>query len=163
MGSAAEDPALWLPIARQRAAIFPGFLIGTHARLLRCTGSGPGWHGTLGKTLVASAIIFEIVSALYINLFVGILPWAAYTVFLVLSWKLVRHIVLRSSSPCTSAGSSLCTRHSDPRLLHNSPSIRSGNRSCSRGAPTVETYQTQMTAPTRRAARRRAQHSSSIS
>ena len=94
MASAAEDPALWLPIARQRAAIFPGFLIGTHARLLRCTGSGRGYHGTIGRLLVAFAVLFEIVSALYINVFVGILPWAAYTVLLVLSWKLVRYFLI---------------------------------------------------------------------
>ena len=90
MGSAAEEPALWLPIAQQRAAIFPRWFISTHARLLRCTGSGRNWHGTTGRLLVAFAVLFEIVSALYINLFVGILPWAAYTVFLVLCWKLVR-------------------------------------------------------------------------
>ncbi len=98
MGSAAEEPALWLPIAQQRAATFPGWFIGTHARLLRCTGSGRGWHGTTGRFLVAFAVLFEVVSALYINLFVGILPWAAYTVFLVLSWKLVRRCLIHITS-----------------------------------------------------------------
>ena len=104
MASAAEDPALWLPIARQRAALFPGFLIGIHARLLRCTGSGRGYHGTIGRLLVAFAVLFEIVSALYINLFVGILPWAAYTVFLVLSWKLVRHFLISTCFMSSRAG-----------------------------------------------------------
>ena len=90
MGSAAENPALWLPIARQRAAFFPGCLIGIHARMMRYTGSGRGYHGTTGRLLVEFAVLFEIFSALYINFFVGILPWVAYTIFLVLSWKLVR-------------------------------------------------------------------------
>ena len=80
----------WLRIAKARAAFFPSWFISTHVFLMRATGSGRGWHGTGGRALVACAILFEIVSALYINLFVGVLPWAAYTVFLVLSWKLVR-------------------------------------------------------------------------
>lgn len=102
MASGAEDRALWLAIARQRARVFPVCLIGIHARLMRCTGSGRGFHGTIGRMLVASAVLFEIVSALYVVAFVGVLPWAAYTVFLVLSWKLVRHCLTHSSQHTSS-------------------------------------------------------------
>ena len=67
----------WLRIAKARAAFFPSWFISTHVFLMRATGSGRGWHGTGGRALVACAILFEIVSALYINLFVGVLPWEA--------------------------------------------------------------------------------------
>jgi hypothetical protein len=172
----------WLRIAKARAAFFPSWFISAHVFLMRATGSGRGWHGTGGRALVAFALHFEIVSALYINLFVGVLPWAAYTVFLVLSWKLVRcclplspplrpqrrlltrlrektrgnAALLQDAAPLLSAAS--CSAAPALRVLLSAhPALFSRvRRSCSRGARTA--VRSPATEATWRAALRRSRH-----
>jgi len=80
------DELAW-KIAAHRATVFPGWFVPLHAAALRATGSGRGWHGTIGRSAVAFAVVFEIVSALLTLLYLGVAAWAAYTVILVMAWK----------------------------------------------------------------------------
>ena len=105
-----DDDDAWLGIAQRRAALFPSFLIGPHAKLLRWTGSGDGTHGRVGKLCVLAAVLvtgailltsaLTIISALFLGRSTILLPSVGCSVLPVLSWKLVRCRFARARLRC---------------------------------------------------------------